>query len=143
MNIENCLIPSKYCGKSTVSIPTHNLKENVRYISKGTPLSCMQKGIGTGIYIEKRKSLPALSLQQIKYIGEQYENKFSKKNVKTITDLFKYIKTHSKTQNEKLLKDVLTMRNNTLDNKAYNSVIHYLYFSNEIPIIKLPMCKKI
>jgi hypothetical protein len=143
MNIEKCLIPTKFCGKLSKPVPHHNLKENLRYTARGTPVSCMQKGIGTGIHIEKRNKLSTLSLQQIKFIGEQYENKFYNKNIKDITELIKYIKTHTQSQNEKLLKSILTMRNNIIDYKAYNSIIHFLYYSNEIPISRLPLCKKI
>lgn len=125
------------------TIPRQNIKENIKYTEKGTPIYCLQKGIGTGMYLERKKNLPFMSLQMIKYIGEQYENKFFKKNIKTITDLFKYVKQHTKKQNEDLLKSVLKMRNNVIDYKAYNSVIHFLYFSQEIPINKLPLCKKI
>lgn len=143
MNIDNCLIPTTFCGKLSKNIPKKNTKENLKYVSRGTPISCMQKGIGTGIHIQKRKNLPTFSLQQIKFIGEQYENKFFNKNIKNISELINYIKIHTKSQNEKLLKSVLTMKNNNVDYKAYNSIIHFLYYSNEIPISKLPLCKKI
>lgn len=143
MNIHTCLIPSQFCGNETKSVPINNLKENIKYTSRGTPLSCMNKGIGVGIHIEKKSHMSPLSLQQIKFIGEQYNIKFSKKKIRNITDLIKYMKTHTKSQNEKLLKDVLTMKNNNVDYKAYNSVIHYLYYSNEVLLSKLPFCKKI
>jgi hypothetical protein len=143
MNIDNCLIPTTFCGKLSKNIPKKNIKENLKYVSRGTPISCMQKGIGTGIHLEKRKNLPTFSLQQIKFIGEQYENKFYNKNIKDIIELINYVKIHTKSQNEKLLKSVLTMKNKNVDYKAYNSIIHFLYYSSEISISKLPFCKKI
>jgi hypothetical protein len=143
MNINNCLIPTQYCGDITNPLPTKNIRENIKYTKRGTPSSCMKKGVGVGIHIEKKNNLSSLSLQQIKYVGQHYEDKFKRNRINTIIDLIKYIKTHSKEHNERLLKNVVKMRNNSVDYKAYNSIIHYLYFSNEVSLSKIPFCKKI
>lgn len=142
-HMERCLIPSEYCGATSRPMPTVNKKENLRYTGRGTPLSCMKKGIGVGLYMEHKAGLPTLSLQHIKYIGDVYEQQFARSRIRNIPQLFQYIQTHTRRQNEAMLRTVLTNAMDTVDIRAYNSVIHFLYMSNETPRAKLPACTPI
>lgn len=136
-NIQKCAIPSKYCGDGPV--PTI-IKDNIKYIGKGTAGECMKKGFGIGMYTEKTKSLPALSLQRIKYVGEVHDGNFRSKGVTTTTQLLNKMRPLSTTQKESFLHSVLTKKGGDLDKKAYNSVIVFLYSNG---INSLPVCSKI
>jgi hypothetical protein len=136
-----CAIPTIYCGNG--NIPKRDYDSDSFYYKRGTPYECMQKGYGTGSAIERKKTLAGTSLQQIKYVGEIYEEKFKEHGIDNLNDLIGYAKKHSKTDFaiENLLKNVFTKSNNVLDKKAYNSTLLFLY--NKDSVLRLPSCKVI
>lgn len=138
--ILQCLIPSVFCGSPHSPVPEPNLKENIRYTERGTPLTCMKKGVGVGRRIERQSHLPPHSLQNIKYIGEVYEANFVAKRVRNVPQLVKYIRAHSREQNGRFLREVLTDAVGRTDQRAMNSVLHFLYYENELIRSKLPVC---
>jgi hypothetical protein len=89
-NINKCLIPTIYCGKGSYksASPSNNYS---KYTKKGSPSECIKKGIGAGIYIEKKKNLTKTSLQNIPYIGPVYEKKFKSHKITTLAKLESYI----------------------------------------------------
>jgi hypothetical protein len=141
LNTSKCAIPSYYCGTNTV-IPKRKKTDEIYYVRHGTPYECLKKGYGAGMITEKNKNLPKDSLQQIKYVGEKYENTFKKQNIKNIKSLILHIKDHNHTSNEKLLKSIFVKKGGIVDKRAYNSTILFLYNGGANPKI-LPECDKI
>lgn len=137
-DINKCDIPTIWCGDK--SIPKKKKGSGSVYTRKGTRVECMRKGFGAGMYKEINKGLSKNSLRQIKYVGEKHESLFVKHKINNIKDLIKISKTLSSSAFEKLLKKVLTRKDDKLDKRAYNSVLRYLYLKG---ITKLPECKKI
>lgn len=136
-----CAIPTVYCGNG--DIPKRDYNSDTYYFKKGTPYECLRVGYGVGSAIERKKTLTNNSLQQIKYVGDVYENNFKGHNINNMGDLINYAKKYSKTDFaiENLLKNVFTKSNNTLDKKAYNSTLLFLYGKDSL--LKLPSCKVI
>lgn len=130
-DIDRCRIKKYWCGEAA-AVP--NTKE---YKGVGTRHQCLQQGFGAGMYSEKRKSLPSTSLQQIAYIGPDMEANFKNMGIFTNKDLLLKMKKLDANGKEKLLKKVLQNKNNTLNGKAYNSVILFLHGNG---ILKLPQC---
>lgn len=139
--ILRCLIPSTFCGKAESSIPASNLRENIRYTERGSPITCLKKGVGIGRQIERQSALPSRSLQNIKYIGKIYEERFMSKRVRTLSQLVSYIRNHSSAHNGRFLREVLTNASGQVDQRAMNSVIHFLYYENESIRPNLPICR--
>jgi len=138
-NLDKCTIPAVYCGtKKTIPAKTKN---NVRYTRKGTPYECMSKGFGAGVVTEKLSKLPLNSLQRIKYVGETYESNFNKKNINNTDQLITRIGTLKKEKVETLLETIFRKRDNTIDRRAYNSTLVFLY-TNGVHS-NLPQCSKI
>jgi len=135
-NINKCLIPTIYCGKGSYKSvsPSNNYS---KYIKKGSPSECIKKGIGAGIYIEKKKNLTKNSLQNIPYIGPVFEKNFKSHKITTLSKLEEYIEDSSISKIKKMLTDVCTKSNGQIDPKAYNSVILYLYYKGHRD---LPVC---
>lgn len=119
-----CAIPSLWCGKGPVP---KNIRNDKKYTRKGTSVECMKQGFGAGMMSEKSKHLPPASLQQIKYIGETHEKNFKKAKIETINKLIKTFKSKEPEQIKLLLSGILMKKNSTLDKKAYNSVLLFLY----------------
>lgn len=138
-NINKCLIPTIYCGKGSYksSSPSNNYS---KYIKKGSPTECVKKGIGAGIYIEKKKNLTKTSLQNIPYVGPVYEKNYKKHKISTLKKLEDFIDSSSSSKIKKLLRNVYTKQNNQIDSKAYNSTILYLYYKG---YKNLPTCDTI
>ena len=134
---KKCSIPTTYCGKEK-KIPKTGMKENMHYVRHGTGYECLQKGVGIATITAKNKNLPPTSLQRIMYVGETYEKRFAEKGITTIQKLLSY--STDVIVIEKMLKKVFTKTNGTLDQRAYNSTLFYMYSLGKK---KLPGCVKI
>jgi hypothetical protein len=137
-NEEDCYVPIPFCGEGDV-LPKGK-KNDTYYHRLGTRYECLKQGIGVGIHTEKRKDLPKNSLQQIKYIGEKLEGNFVKAGIRDITSLLREAGKKTSTQIESMLRPILKRKNGVIDERAYNSVVLYLYRHG---IANVPKCKKI
>lgn len=125
-----------WCGKGKMP----KRKGDVIYTRRGTAYECLQKGIGSGIYSEKKKRLKPNSLRHISYLGEVYEKKMKKEGVKTLSDLRKKIKGLGAKKTAVFLKKIFTKSDKSLDKRAYNSTLVYIYRNGNDNI---PKCTKI
>lgn len=140
-DLEDCAIPTVYCGKGTP--PKRSSKEPLKYYYKiGNRYECMRKGFGSGYNKAKKENLPKGSLQNISYVGEVYEKKFKSNGISNITQLLTKTRGSSKAQNKTFLTKVFMRKKGGLDKRAYNSTIVYL-FQNGVDVSKLPVCSKI
>jgi hypothetical protein len=139
--LEDCAIPTVWCGDSD-DVPDDNSKDGVKtkYVRKGTTTECLRKGFGAGQATEKSKSLPATSLQKIKYVGDKHEAAFKKAGIKTTTELVTKMKGKTDKEIEKALKKILKKSNGVVDGRAYNCVLVYLHGRG---VKKLPACTKL
>jgi hypothetical protein len=140
-----CRIPSVYCGNG--NIPQPRAEQNIRYTGVGTNHQCMQKGFGAGAATERLKTLPAGSLQRIKYVGEKYEENFRELHfenrlldIRTQRALNDWVRNTNKNQIERMLRLVFTKANGVLDLKAYNSTLLHLHNATTADI---PECVEI
>jgi hypothetical protein len=133
--IEDCQIPSVWCGKG--NIPR---KTKVRYSRTGTRFECMKKGFGAGMNTEKMKYLPEDSLQRIRYIGKKYEDNFGTFGYRTTKDLIRGMKSKSQEEMESELLIICKKSTGAVDWKAYNSTIEYLYLNG---VRHTPNCRRI
>jgi hypothetical protein len=117
-----CDIPSVWCGKRTRP-KTGNGK---RYTRNGTPYECMQQGFGAGHYTERNRRLPNNSLLQLKYVTDIHEQRFIEYGINTKNDLLNHLNNLNQSEKRELLEYIFTS-NNTLDKKAYNSTLMFLY----------------
>lgn len=126
-----------YCGNAT-TLPAR--QGNASYYTRmGTRHECLKQGIGAGGAQERIKGVPADSLQRIKYITPAYDAKFAQQNIRSRHDLITTMQRTSPDHIFKILRRIL-VKGNSLDARAYNSVLLYLYeHGNE----SLPPCKKI
>ena len=135
-----CLIPTVYCGTRD-NIPVYKVGDKTIYTAKGNVKQCMQKGFGAG-----RNSVKIVEgnndLKNIPYIGEKYEKNFKKlrPQIKNIDELEYFCKVNNKTTIRETLRKALIKKNGVVDEKAYNSVLRYLY---DTGISKLPVCTKL
>lgn len=136
--LSECSIPSIWCGDG--DIPKRKSTSDMYYYKTGTRYECMKKGIGVGIHGERGKNLSENSLQNIKYVGEVYENKFKKYNISTLSEFRKWAENKSSSQIQTLLNNVFVKKNKILDQRAYNSTLIYLYRHG---MSNLPKCSKI
>lgn len=134
--MERCRIPVVWCGNGPVPRP----RGNKRYTRKGTAHECLKVGVGAGMYSERKKTLPATSVQHIPYIGPVHERNFASNRIRTLNDLRTRMKSLSKKGKRDLLVRVLQKKGGGLDKRAYNSVIYYLY---ERKMKDLPLCDRI
>lgn len=134
-NFEECAIPTVWCGDGRR--PKRKKDSETVYYRTGSRYECMKKGFGAGMYTEKKKNLPASSIQQIKYVGEVYEKRFRLKGIKNLRGLHKHLQNSSSFQTQSLLQGVFTKKGGTLDRRAYNSTLMYLYRHG---IGNLPRC---
>lgn len=147
-DVRKCRIPSVYCGNGNIPQPAAD--QNVRYTGRGTPHQCMQKGFGAGAASERLKSLPAGSLQRIKYVGDRYEQNFAEGrfpgaggrifNIRNQRDLNDWVRNKSRAQIDQMLRIVFTKANGVLDLKAYNSTLLHL---NTTTTADIPECIEI
>lgn len=136
-NFRDCIIPTVWCGNG--NIPT-KVSEDKKYSRIGTRLECMKKGFGAGMYSEKKKLLSPESLQNIKYVGEIFEQNFKKNNIHTLDDLVEFAKKKRSSEIKKVLYKVLEKKNKQFDKRAYNSVLLYLFHHGGKD---LPLCRRI
>lgn len=132
---ESCKIPEIYCGEQNPMPKSGDAYSY--YTRKGTGPECLKKGIGAGIYLEKKKNLSPVSVQNIKYVGEKFEANFAAKGIKTLNQLVNYVSGKSESQIKKFLKDVCTQANGSVNKRAYNSIIIYLSMNGHY---NLPKC---
>lgn len=136
-DVERCLIPTVYCGKKR-RMPEKNGDQ--LYVRRGTRSECLKKGVGAGVYSEKRKGLSANSLQQIKYVGPYYEDNFRDEGINNLRELLRECRRSSGREIGDLLDDVCRNRNGDLDKRPYNSCVLYLYRKG---VYWVPNCKRI
>jgi len=134
----DCYIPVVWCGQSEK--PPKEKKNDTYYYKTGTRVECIRRGFGAGTHTERNSKLPAKSLQKIKYIGEKHEKKFKKAGMDDTNALIKKMKKKTTNEKEKILKKILTKKDGTLDVRAYNSTILYLYRHG---MGDVPACKKL
>lgn len=125
-----CLIPTVWCGESN-TIPKISSDGYNRYTNAGSRHQCMKIGFGAGLY--KSENIKKNSIRTIKYIGEVHEASFKKNNISTTTQLIVRCQKKSPDYIQKLLKKILTKNNGTLDTRAFNSTIIFL-FHNDIDL---------
>lgn len=132
-----CSIGKVYCGDSDV-VPARKRGDDFYYTRKGTPRECLMVGFGGGAAAERSKNLPRDSLQKIKYVGETYDAAFKAKGVNNLAELVEYAKWNKNKFND-MLNEVLTKKNGTIDKKARNSVLLYVYNTG---VNDLPSCDR-
>ena len=117
----------------------------VKYTKVGSRYECMQKGYGAGMYGEKKKGLPRTSLQQIKYVGETYEDNFKRNGIATTTQLISKLKGQPKSAIQNAIRRSVTKKGGVVDKRAYNHCLAYLYVHgiNEESGKNLPPCYRI
>jgi hypothetical protein len=125
-NPSECSIPTVYCGKKK-KIPTREKDADTHYIRKGTAHECVSKGFGAGINSERAKYLSKNSLQRIKYVGEIFESNFKKKNIYNTDMLIVFSKTLTTSGLKGFLEGVFIKKGGTIDRRAYNSTLLFLY----------------
>lgn len=138
-DIRKCFIESIYCGNKKTKFPFE--KGRIKYTSKGTPYSCLQKGYGSAKYNIEKKGLKKDSLKNIPYIGDVFEKNFIKYNIKNIGDLIKFSKKATKPQLRDTFNRIFKKSDGIVHKNAFNSTLIFLF---EKGILKnLPQCKKI
>lgn len=120
-NPKLCEIPPEeqiYCGDGKP-------KAGVR---KGTAYECLKKGFGAGMHTERRKYLPAGSLQLIKYVGEKYEAKFIAENINNLNQLQAFAEGRAVAGIRAMLTRVFTKAGGAgVDTRAYNETLLWLH----------------
>lgn len=117
-----CVIPGIWCGSG--AMPQNTATK--RYSKAGTPLECLQQGIGAGTHIERRKYLDDTSLQTIRYVSDVHEAALIRQGIRNTDELIMYCKAHNGNDISSLLRRVLSKKSQ-LDVRAYNSVLMFLY----------------
>lgn len=137
-SIEQCAIPQLWCGEEDT--PPKKKDPLTKYTRTGSRYECMKKGFGAGTHIERRNHLPAKSLQTIKYIGEKYEKSLKAAGYRDVDVLVREMRKLEPVEIERVLKRALVKSTGSLDQRAYNSVLVYLY---QHGVGRLPACSKI
>jgi hypothetical protein len=127
-----CVLAGPWCGDGDRPVGDR------KYSHTGTRSECLRRGFGAGTAIEKKKHLPADSLQRIPYIGATYERRLKRAGVDTLADLIEYAR-RGKHDIKILLQAACTKKNKSLDKKAYNSALLYIF--KEGGVRHLPKCK--
>lgn len=139
-NYEECLIPSVYCGSNT-TFPNIDRVGGIRYERKGTAPECLKKGFGAGMMIERAKNSKSV-FKDIKYLDPKYIKNMSDDKetpVDTLSELMGRAQSLTTIEFNLFLRRNL-VKNGSLDKRAYNSVLMYLY-NHGIDV--LPRCEKI
>jgi hypothetical protein len=137
-NIEQCAIPQLWCGEEDT--PPKKKDPLIKYTKTGSRYECMKKGFGAGTHTERRDHLPTKSLQTIKYVGEKHEANLKRAGYKDVDVLVREMKKLPPAEVERVLKRALVKSTGTLDQRAYNCVLVYLY---QHGVGSLPACVKI
>ena len=135
-DIDRCIIKRVWCGNDN-AIPK---KDKKKYSRVGTRYECMKSGFGAGMYTEKRKGMSHKSLQQISYIGPKMEKRLIKRGIADTKQLLVKMRPLSSSTKNAVLKATLKNADGTINTKAYNSVIMYLYQNG---VLNLPNCKDV
>ena len=136
--VSDCAIPTIWCLQKQP--PERKPADETYYTHKGNRYECMKKGFGAGMYTEGKKNLPVNSLQQIKYVGDVYQENFKENGIKNLSSLKKTMSKKTPKQIQKILITVFTKNGGSIDKRAYNSTILYLYRNG---IKNVPKCSKI
>lgn len=131
--MDKCIVRSLYCGNGKIPKDTKDKK----YSRKGTRHECLKRGFGAALKTEMLKTISKTSLQRIKYIGPVYEQNFKKNKIYSTLTLIKKFVPLSKSEKKNLLAKICSRSNGSIDYRAFNSVILYLYDHN---IKNLPGC---
>ena len=129
---DKCVIRRFYCGEKK-TIPNTDV-----YSRKGTRYECLKRGYGAASWVHHKKTLSVDSLQQIKYIGEYYEDKFNTARIKDIPNLLKIMNNLTKAKKKKKLEKLCRKRNGRIDHRTLNSTILFLYDNG---VKNLPTCE--
>lgn len=133
-NKSHCVISKIYCGDNP-NLPPNTATQ--KYSRKGTRYECMKRGVGIGMWTEKKKNLPANSLQQITYVGEVFEENFVRNGMTNQQQLINKFKTLSPIEKQRLLEKCCKKRNGVVEYRAYN---HVLLFLHDHDVRALPPC---
>jgi hypothetical protein len=133
-NPRRCYAKSVWCGTGPVPSEVRN---NTIYQRQGSPYECLKKGVGTGVYEERRKGLVGTSLLKMKYVTEAHEQNFIEKHILTQQDLVRFASLCKISKLRKFLGRCLVDKIGRLDERAYNSVVLFLYLAGVSP---LPEC---
>lgn len=110
------------------------------YTRPGTRSECLRIGIGAGLHQERRKSLAADSLQQIKFVGPTHEANFRAEGVLTTRGLIgKARRLANPDAVREFLERVLVRKGGGVDTRTFNSVCRYLY-AHGVPVEEIPGC---
>lgn len=137
-NPEDCAIPTFYCGDQE-SLPKRKRGDDKYYTRHGTSRECLSKGFGAGMITERMKSLPENTLQQIKYVGDVYERKFREAGIDNVDALIKYAQSRNPIEVDTLLKRVLAKKGGSLDQRALNGTLLFLYKNG---VQRIPGCNR-
>lgn len=129
-NKNQCIIPTIYCGKGSKP------KDKKEYIREGDRYECLQKGFGAGMWKQRKQDIGEYSLLQITYVNEKIETNFKNNGIRNLKQLQNEMKKMNENQKKKFLKKVCKI-NNSVNKKAYNSILLYL---NDNKVKKLPKC---
>ena len=138
-NLGDCAIPTVWCGKKG-NPPKRKPTDETYYYKTGNRYECMQKGFGAGLHTERRENLPNDSLQRIKYVGEKYEEKFHATGMTDLNTFRIEMSQKSPQEIEKYLKKIFKRKGGSLDQRAYNSTLVFLYRNG---VGNIPACSKI
>jgi len=132
-----CITSKIYCGDKN-ALPPNTATQ--KYSRKGTPHECLKKGFGMGMWTEKKKLLPATSLQHITYVGDVFEEHFKNEGMNTQAQLLQKFRALTRANKRNLLLRCCRKRNNVVDYRVYNSVLLFLHEHN---VNDLPLCTDI
>lgn len=136
--LSECAIPVVWCGRGDP--PQRKSTDETYYYKTGDRYECVQKGFGAGMHTERKKNLSKNSLQQIKYVGDVYESRFKANGINTLSALREHLSKKTSTQIEKILKKIFIRKGGSIDSRAYNSTIIYLYHHGNTTV---PRCLRI
>lgn len=128
---KRCAIPTVWCGKGNI---TTNFKNDRYYTTKGKRWDCLKKGIGVGMAKNQDDTL----VGSIPYVGKELSKKFRRKGFKTKQDLLDWCDDKDEGEIENILRKCCKNKNKSLNGKAYNSTLLWLYDNG---IWWLPACE--
>jgi hypothetical protein len=128
---KKCYTRTVWCG--TGGVPTEP-RNNAYYTRQGSSYECLKKGFGTGMHEERRKGLPPSSLLRIMYVTEAQEHNFVVKHITTQQDLIRFASLAKTNKLRRFLSKCLVTKSGGLDQRAYNSVVLFLYTAGVAPV---------
>ena len=133
-NKNACIIRKLYCGEGKIPKDTVDKK----YSRSGGSYECLKKGYGIADWEHRKKELSKNSLQQIMYVGPEYEKNFRKFKIYSIKSLLSKTASMSTVEKRELLNTICRRKNGTKDQKAFNSIVLFLYEHGQK---QLPSCR--